>query len=363
VFILKFQMMRLLGISALSSIQPGGAAWVALLYARGFSMAEIGMAEGVFHLASLLFEVPSGVISDVFGRKRSMVFSQISSIAASLLMVFSRSFAGVCLALAFSAFAYNFASGAREALAYDSLKHGGRQAHYLRYSSVEMTIYRICSSAATLMAGFTLAIGYRRANLIDAVLALAALVLALQLREIAQTPARREDGIARRIAACFAGALAFIRREKQARRIMLFNAIVGAVSILIAFFMQVKLPLCGLEAAYLGPALFIMGLGGALGARLAAVFASMRYRTLALLCMGGVMLGLALAFSGLPAVMCLGGFLAAAMDDLLQVRTDAKLNDMFPSAQRSTLVSVSSLCFSLVMAVVSPLAGWALGRL
>ena len=43
-------------------------AWigVALLAARGFSMVEIGVVEGVFHVASLLFEIPSGVISDVF---------------------------------------------------------------------------------------------------------------------------------------------------------------------------------------------------------------------------------------------------------------------------------------------------------
>ena len=358
-FILKNQMRRLLCISALSSAQLGGAAWVALLYARGFSLVEIGAAEGVFHIASLLFEVPSGVISDVFGRKRSMALSQISSVVSSLLMVFSRSFAGVCLALVFSAFSYNFASGAREALAYDSLRREGKQEYYLRYSSLEMTIYRVFSALATLLAGFTLALGYRKANLLDAAMALAALMLALGLKEITLEPIQREGSAAERIRCCFSGAFSFIRCEGRARRIMLFNALSGAVSILIAFFMQAKLPQCGLPKALLGPALFMMGLGGVLGSRLAVILRGMRYRTLALLSMAGTALGLFLALTGNPAAMCLGGF--AAMDDLLQVRTDAKLNDMFPSAQRSTLVSVSSLCFSLVMVVMSPLAGWVFG--
>ena len=58
--------------------------------------------------------------------------------------------------------------------------------------------------------------------------------------------------------------------------------------------------------------------------------------------------------------MILGGFLGNLFDDLLQVRTDALLNERFPSAQRATLVSVSSLTFSLVMIGMSPLMGWLL---
>jgi len=362
-FILKNQMLRLLGISMLSSIQLSGAAWVALLYARGFSMAEIGVAEGVFHIASLLFEIPSGVISDVFGRKRSMALSQLASVVSSLLMAFSRSFAGVCLSLVFSAFSYNFASGAREALAYDSLKSEGQEAHYLRYSSIEMAVYRVCSALATLLVGFTLYLGYQRANLLDAVLALAALALALCLREISLEPVSRAESVKIRIRQCFVSAFAFIRREGRARLIMLVNALSGAVSILIAFFMQARLPVAGLEGVYLGPALFAIGLGGVLGARLAIVFARTAYRRLALLSLCGTALGLLLVLSDVPLLMCLGGFLAAAMDDLLQIRTDAKLNDMFPSAQRATLASVSSLCFSVVMVVLSPLAGLLFGHI
>lgn len=55
--------------------------------------------------------------------------------------------------------------------------------------------------------------------------------------------------------------------------------------------------------------------------------------------------------------MCLCGFAAAVMDDWLEVRTDAVLNALVPSAQRATLISVSSLCFSLVMLILSPLMG------
>ena len=37
---------------------------------RGFSLAEIGLAEGFFHLVSILGELPSGLAADLLGRKR-----------------------------------------------------------------------------------------------------------------------------------------------------------------------------------------------------------------------------------------------------------------------------------------------------
>lgn len=57
-------------------------------------------------------------------------------------------------------------------------------------------------------------------------------------------------------------------------------------------------------------------------------------------------------------IMCAGGFMAAFSDDFLQVQSDVLLNGMVPSSQRATLLSVSSLCFSIVMMILSLVAGW-----
>ena len=354
---LKYQMTKLLSLSAMSSFRLGGV-WVALLAARGFSMVEIGIAEGVFHIASLLFEIPSGVISDVFGRKYSLICSRLMGMISSLLMAFSRGLPGVCVALVFGAFSYNFESGAREALAYDSLKAQGKEDGYIRYSAADMIIYRVGGASSSLLAGLSLFLGYRIANLLDAAMDCICLLIALGLREVRLEPVRDRDRVWVRIERCVRETIAFLLEQAGARKIMLANAFAGAVSILLSFFLQARLPLAGLENAYLGPALFVMGLGGAVGARFALRMAKMKYGRLYALSLGGVLAGLVLGISGLPLVMVLGGFAAGMFDDLLQVRTDALLNDQFPSSQRATLVSVSSLCFSLVMIALSPLAGW-----
>ena len=69
------------------------------------------------------------------------------------------------------------------------------------------------------------------------------------------------------------------------------------------------------------------------------------------------MLGVFIEHSGIYLWMMIGGFIAAMGDDALQVRTNAILQDMFPSDKRATLTSIESFTFSVIMIVLSPLAG------
>ena len=102
-------------------------------------------------------------------------------------------------------------------------------------------------------------------------------------------------------------------------------------------------------------------LGGVTGARLALPLSRLPYRAAGLLCGLGTLAGLLLPLSGSVLQMAAGGFLAVVCDDAFQTLTDARLNNRFPSDQRATLISVSSMCFSLVMIALSPLAGAAAG--
>lgn len=355
---IKKQIYFILTISGLNGFQIAGASWVILLAARGFSMIEIGLAESCFHLASLLFEVPSGVASDVFGRKRSMVLSQCMFIFSALCMVFSTNIFGVCVSLIFDALGYNFASGTREALAYDSLKIAGHEERYMEFSARDLAIYRLGNTSAILCAGFALFIGYKKAYLLDAALGLLCLFFSLQLKE-AETEKRQFEGsISKRTLRCFRESFYFLTHNFRTLRLMFWNAFIGAASTLTVFFLQPRLSLAGISDALLGPALFAISLGGAAGAGLVVRFAGKTYLQISVFCVLGTITGICLDFSGIPLLMCAGGFLLNFTDDLLEIRTDAILNERFPSSQRATLISVSSLCFSVVMIVLSPIAGW-----
>lgn len=350
------QIRRLYGFTGLTSFQLAGASWVALLAARGFSLTEIGLAESAFHLTSLLCELPSGIVADVFGRRRTLAVGQICGILSALLMLAFDSMAGVLAAMVFSAMSYNFASGTREALAYESLNDAGRADEYAVYSGTDMIIYRISGASAMLCAGLALLIGYRKAYLLDAALGAAALALALRLRET--RPASGDESVRARLIACVRESLRFLLGNARVVRLILLNAAVGALATLLRFFLQARLTEVGMAGGLLGPALFIIGMGGAVGARFAAKLRGWRYRRVWLLTAVGTLLctGLSLLHSWYLMLAC--GFCAALLDDLLEVCTDVRLNAAVPSAQRATLISVASLCFSLVMIGLSPALGW-----
>ena len=116
----------------LVSFRVADGVWVVFLLARGFSLAQVGIAEGVFHVVSFLCEVPSGMLADLVGRKRTLALSGLFGMLSALAMAFSQDFFGVCLSMAFQALMYNLCSGTQEALTYDSLKAVGQEGSYLK---------------------------------------------------------------------------------------------------------------------------------------------------------------------------------------------------------------------------------------
>lgn len=369
-FNIKAQIYKLYTLTTVGYFRIAGASWVALLALRGFSMFEIGMLESIFHIVSSSFEIPSGVVADVFGRKKTMVLASLVSFVSGLFMILSNNFWSVAFAIGFSALSYNLESGTREALAYDSLKFAGQEEKYNRFASTEMMLYRITSSIATLCAGFALWLGYRKAYAFDILFSLIAIGIACSLNEVSVSNDENTDNkennnpnanknakIGYRLKNVITESWRFMITNKKVRSIMVINALIGAVSTLVLFFLQAKLPLAGLNDALLGPALFVMGLGAAFGAKAAGFFPKWKYKKYIIISSIGVIFAFAMIFTELPYVMVLGGFAGSFFDDFIEVRTDIILNEMIPSEQRATLISVNSFMFSLVMIVMSTLMG------
>lgn len=242
-------------------------------------------------------------------------------------------------------------------MAYDSLKVAEQEEKYLAYSSMEYSIYRIGSACATLCAGLALYLGYRRANLKDMVMGSICLLFCFRLKEVETELSQFDGTLGQRLLRCFRESFHFLTHNSRSLTLMLFNAFCGSIPVLTAFFLQARLTENGLSAAWLGPGLFAITLGGAVGAKAVTMVAKWDYRTVAVMCVLGIAGGLALSLHTKPLVMIIGGFIGNLFDDMLQMRTDALLNERFPSAQRATLLSTSSLIFSLIMILMSPLMG------
>ncbi len=356
-FSLRKQIRTLYITGILGNLSLTGA-WVVILAARGFSLVQIGFAETVFHITSLICEIPSGMLADIYGRKKMLVLGNLMAITGDLVMFFSQDYALVLLSMPFHAMAFNFASGSGEALAYDSMKLENAQSGYENYVSNQSIIYRIASGISTLAAGLALYLGYRKSYLISALMGCITLFFTLKLFEIKGSEPQKEKSLFKGMVIFFADSIRFLYNNSKAAKLMFLNSFVGAVDILLLFFLQSKLKTAGISNWLLGPALFVMELGGIVGARLILKAKKVRYVSVFTVCTAGVLAGVLLEHTSVIWLMVLGGFISAIADDAIQIRTDAKLQDMFPSEQRATLISISSFTFSVIMIVLSPLAGY-----
>lgn len=354
-FKIKKQISRLYTASVLGNLSLTGA-WVAILASRGYSLVEIGIAETIFHITSLIFEIPSGIFADVFGRKKMLIVSTIMRMLGNLVMILSCNLFMVCLSIAFHALSYNFSSGTGDALAYDSLKMAKMENEFERYEANSLVIYRLCSGISTMCAGFALFLGHKIAYGTDLVVGVAQIFILKSLHEV--YVGKHLTYIGDELLGCFRESLLFLKSAgKKVMKLMLCNSFVGAVDILLLFFLQAKLPEKGISRWGLGFALFFMEMGGIVGSKLILKLPKLRYRNVFAMSVLLVLAGVFVEHSGIYLLMTLGGFLAAIGDDALQVRTNAILQDMFPSEQRATLTSVESFSFSVIMIFLSPLAG------
>ena len=358
----KLNIKKQLGLLYISNflfnIPIAGAAWVLLLVADGYSLIQVGFAETVFHIVSLLAEIPSGMFADVLGRKKSLMVSCIMTMLSAAVRGFIPGFAAVCVSVGFSALSYNFISGSDSALAYDSLLEEGQENKYDKYISTQTAIYRISNGIATLFAGVAVIMGTRNAQILSLGISLVNLIFLLFLRENKVILKKTNDTLAKRIRDVISGSFGFLKGNKKVAGLIFRNALVGGIDVLLLFFLQAKLPMTGIPDWSLGPLLFIMSMGGILGALAARKVKKLTLGKLFVFCLSLALLGLVSEFTGVWYIMTVGGFLTAFADDLIQIRSDIALNQMVPPEQRATLISVNSFCFSLIMIVMSPLAGF-----
>ena len=346
-----------------SGLRITDAVWVALLAARGFSLWEIGFAEGVFHIVSLLCEVPSGMAADLLGRKKILVFGGMCVVLYNLLMAIAPNLFFICLAMGLNAFASTMFSGTFSALTYDSLKQCGQTDDYLKVSATCSQITNLTTALGSLASTLERFLHFSGFYLLSAAFeGIAALATVLMEEPIVtETQASRENRSFRELPGQFVqlvqDSLAALRSSPLVAKLIAASALVCVPSYLTKMFVQQRLIELGWPTALLFLPLLLSGLASVLGTEVGRRMrpCSLRrfYAVCALLCGGGcVLVGAA------PALGCIAGcMLVQGALEVWLLHEDRLLNDAIPSDQRATLISVDSMAYSLLMIPASPLVG------
>lgn len=360
---IRKQMGKIYLFDGLLCLRITNVIWVLILLQRGFSLAQVGIAEGVFHVASMICEIPTGMAADVFGRKGTLMLSGMTGVISCILMGFGNWEGWIYLGMIFSALNFNLASGTEEAMVYDSLLQKGLEEEYKQKKFRLRVIGDICSSVGCLIGPMMLFMGYRNIYGICAIMGLCTVFLAWTMEEpvVTELQKKRQENpfsqIGLRMKNHVQDTFAFMREHPRTICKLFGDAAVACPTFLTMMYLQQHLVDCGLPEAWIGVPMLLIPLGGTLGSWIASK-SKVRLFPAIMICgvVGGV--GTCLAGSSWILLSIVGAVCSRICEGYSELAVSESANAEFSSDQRATMVSVDCMFYSILMVIASPFTGF-----
>lgn len=116
-------------------------------YTLGMSVFAITM------VSSAVFELPTGILSDIVGRKKTVVLGAIMSVCALMFYAIGLSFWILIIGALFEGASRAFFSGNNEALLFETLKEKNREHEFAHLSGKTGSMFQIALGIASLLGG------------------------------------------------------------------------------------------------------------------------------------------------------------------------------------------------------------------
>lgn len=146
-------------------LTASSALWVGFIFlfyaVIGLKIQQFGIIAAITSLTILLFEIPSGILADRFGRKKVLLLSAVFSMGTVTLLFFSNSFAWVALAAFMYGLQLSFKSGTDMALIYDSYKELNKADLFKSFRGKNFAYQEYALSISSIIAGYLAEIDFR----------------------------------------------------------------------------------------------------------------------------------------------------------------------------------------------------------
>lgn len=330
---------------------------------RGLTLTEISVMGSVLWLASALAEVPSGVVADVWGRRRSLAIGAFLYTAGLLATAVAESLWALMGASLLQMTAFAFISGADMALLYDTLKEQGREGEFVKHQGRSLSVMYAAQGVSAVLGAWLGLYGLNLPYLATVPIGLMAWVFALGLRE--PEPTGRQAQERRTPWSTLTSTLALARSNPALRFALLYTAITYVGPFLLFYvFLQPYALAIGLPAGWIGVAMVgLRAISLAASARADAVLArvgEVRMLWLAPLAIAAAAVGMAVA-PAVASLLMLGCIMF--INALHRPVASAVLNRQVESQVRATVLSAANLLSVLMLAGIEPLMGVTADRL
>lgn len=213
------------------------------------NFTQIMILQSAFMIFSFLLEVPTGAVADYFGRKTSVVLSCASIMIASLVYVSAPNFYVFLLGEFIFALGFALASGADEALVYDSLKMLNRENEskkvFARMDSIHMFGIMFAAPIGGLIAK---KFGLQYPMLFSLIPMFFAFLMTLTLKE----PELKKEKETKRYIHIIKESFISLKNNKNLRILALDSIAIGSLAYFIIWLYQVILKNFNVDIQYFG---------------------------------------------------------------------------------------------------------------
>ena len=331
--------------------------WILYLHdSRGLSLTEILLLDALFEIMMLLAEVPTGVVADRWGRRRSMLLGQVGVTLAVIMFAFAPTFEAVLACYAVWAVSGALTSGSDIAFVHDSLETAGQGGEF-RNVIARGNAAQIAGMAVSSMIGAPIAA--LTSLPFTVALSIGCAVLAIPVVwSFHDTGALRGSPEVRYFALLGTAARRVVHTPRLRTLFAMqgvFSGIVwGAMILTQSFFDERGLPLAWFGVALAG--LHFVAFGAALySSRLANRFGSQPVLFVAPTVIAASLLVLSVA--PLWGGIMMFAVIRVALNVLMPVVSDA-INRESLDEVRATIASMGTMCISVVGASAKPFLGW-----
>jgi len=325
----------------------------------GLDTTHVYLLQAAYSLCVALFEIPSGYVADIIGRRTTLIWGTILGTLGFAILSLSHTFAGFLAAEIVLGLGGSFVSGADSALLFDSLAATNRRNYYLRYEGRITALGNLGETVAAIGGGLIAAwLSYRSVYVGQTLIA----AIGIPAAPLVVEPARRKRIDRPSLHQIFRISRDALFVHKKLSATILGSSVAGTATLCMAWTAQIYFVEQGFSEKEITPLWVLLNLSVALvSATAAVVVARIGLRTAlmisTLLPAGFILLG---TLPLIPALMSLfvfyliRGFTTPMLRDLINNHCDSSI--------RATVLSIRSLIIRLAFAVGGPcigaLAGW-----
>lgn len=331
------------------------AIWVLYMVYKGLPLWQIGVVEGIFHIASFLFEVPSGALADLFGRKNVIIIGRLCSAISAVINLFANNLLGFAIGFTISALSYNLNSGSEEALVYDSLKKIGEEKSYLKVNSRLNLIIEISQGLATFIGGILAEYSYIYCYITVIIISLLSIIPAVLFKEVPMDKEGSRDKVS--IKKHFKVCYDIIKDNKEILKILIYFPIVFTFDTIVFFYGQQYFSELGLNKIEISLVMLFSGLFSCIGSiTCEKVITVFKENTKYII---SILMGVSIVMISSKNIVISIIFFAIMnyANSVLYPIQSASLNKLIPSEQRATIISIDSMIFSFTMVCLFPVCG------